>query len=105
MPRSSVASKFLIRYRVRPEAVQVNLALLRAFFEELEADCPPGLVYEAFLLEDRQSFVHLVDTVEGALPFSHLSSYRRYRDTVDARCANPPEMVRMELVGKFSGLR
>lgn len=97
-------SKVIIRYKLRADEVQENIARLRVFFDELEIKRPPGLVYEVYLLEDGLSFVHFVDSATGAQPFGHLPSYRRYRDTVAARCIEPPEMISMEPVGKFDNL-
>ncbi|WP_428929820.1 hypothetical protein [Marinibacterium sp. SX1] len=96
--------KVLIRYKLRPGEVQENVSLLRAFFHELEIERPPGLIYEAYLLADGLSFVHIVDSTTGAQPFGHLPSYRRYRDTVAARCTEPPQMIGMDPVGVFNAL-
>lgn len=97
-------SKVIVRYKLRPEEVRENIALLRAFFDELAIERPSGLVYEAYLLEDGLSFVHLVDSATGAQPFGHLPGYRRYRDTVAARCTEPPQMIGMDPVGAFNAL-
>ncbi len=96
--------KVIIRYKVRPDEVRQNIALLLEFFKELEIAPPPDLTYEAYILEDGVSFVQIVDSPNGAQSFGHLSSYRKYRDTVAARCINPPEMVTMTTIGCFSKL-
>ena len=98
-------SRVIIHYKVRPEEVGENVALLRSFFGELETVRPRGLVYEACLLEDGVTFVHLVDSATGAGPFGDLASYRRYRDTVAARCEDPPEMIGMEEIGTYHDKR
>lgn len=95
-------SKVIIRYKLRPEEVRENVRLLRVVFEELSAINPTNLTYEAYLLEDGVSFVHIVDSATDARAFGHLESYRAYRDTVAERCSEPPEMVSMESIGRFA---
>jgi hypothetical protein len=97
-------SKTIIRYTVRANEVKENIALLRAFIKELAIANPPGLVYETYLMEDGMSFVHVVESANGPESFSSLSSYRRFRDTVAARCNTSPEMLAMEEVGTYRGV-
>ncbi|AVX04990.1 hypothetical protein MXMO3_02478 [Maritalea myrionectae] len=94
-------SKVFIRYKVRSEKVETNIKLLRAFFEELAVENRPELTYMAYQLEDRQSFVHLVNSAKDARAFAHLPSYRKFRDTLAARCIDAPEMCGIELIGAF----
>ncbi|WP_068082670.1 hypothetical protein [Polycladidibacter stylochi] len=94
-------TKVHIRYTVRPEDMQENNTLLKAFFDELEAVKPAGLTYEAYLIEDGVTFVHVVDSATNAAPFRDLRSYRRYRDTLQARCNEPPQMVTLKVIGSY----
>lgn len=94
-------TKVHIRYTVRPDEVSENIALLRAFFDELEAVRSPGLIYETYLLEDGITFVHMVDSATNAEPFGDLPTYRRYRDTIQARCIELPQMVAFKDIGSY----
>lgn len=88
-------------YRVRPDEVRRNLDLLQAFFEELTATNPDGLSYTAFQLDDKVSFVHIIETEHGAAPFAHMTAYQAFRATVGQRCNRPPAMMHLRTVGSF----
>ena len=49
----------MVRYKVKPDRVAENEALVRAVYEELAATEPAGLRYATFRLEDGVTFVHL----------------------------------------------
>jgi hypothetical protein len=85
----STGGHALIRYRVRPQAVEEHLHLLAAIFDELEQRRPPGFRYESFGLEDGVTFV---DVVAGHQPglLSELTTWAPYRSTLAARCDQPP---------------
>ena len=53
--------RVMVRYRVKPDQVEANEALVRAVFEELERERPGGFGYATFKLDDGVSFVHIVD--------------------------------------------
>jgi hypothetical protein len=65
----------LIRYKVKPDQVERNLELLRAFFEELESVRPDGVRDAAFQLEDGVTFIHIVET-HNPRRFSQLETFR-----------------------------
>jgi hypothetical protein len=94
-------TKVHIRYTVQHDEVGENIALLKAFFDELETIRPPGLIYEAYLMEGGITFVHVVDSATNAAPFRDLLTYRRYRDTLQARCLEPPQMVALKEIGTY----
>src|SRR5262245_52957369 len=94
-------TRFIIRYKVTPGEFARNAELLRGFFEELISTGPAGLRYAAFQVGDDGSFVHLVETDHGAAPFAHLPAYRRFRQTVEERCDEPPVMTELHEIGSF----
>lgn len=95
--------QMMIRYKVKPDQVERNVALLRDFFTELHATQPNGLRYAVFQLDDQVSFVHLARTEPGAGagPLPTLPAYRRFRTTVEQRCDEPPVMTQLHEVGSF----
>jgi len=93
--------QMMIRYKVKPGEVELNVALLRDFFAELHATRPGDLRYAVFQLDDKVSFVHLARTQHGAGPLPFLSAYRRFRTTVEQRCDEPPVMTELHEVGAF----
>ena len=53
----------VVRYRVKPEAVQQNLQLVRAVYAELAATRPEGLTYSTCRVDER-TFVHVPSSRE-----------------------------------------
>lgn len=51
---------------------------------------PGRLSYTAFQLDDKVSFVHIIETEHGAAPFAHMTAYQAFRATVGQRCNQPP---------------
>lgn len=92
----------MIRYKLKPDQVEHNLELLRAYFEELESVQPDGLRDAVFQLEDKVSIVQLVETGEhGPGPLPHLKAFQRYRTTLDDRCDEPPTLTVLHELGSY----
>jgi len=94
-------SEVIIRYRLRTGKVSGNNGLLGAFFDELQDRRPPGLAHDARVAEDGISFVHVVGSRMGPRAFADLDSYRRFRDTLAARCAVLPGLVEVGPAGRY----
>jgi hypothetical protein len=90
----------MIRYKVKPDQVERNLELLRAFFDEFGSAQPDGVRDVAFQLEDKVSFLHLVET-DDPRRFSQLETFRAYRATLDERCDEPPVMTELREIGSY----
>ena len=90
----------LIRYRVRPEAVERHLELLAAVFDELAVRRPAEVRWTSFRLDDGRSFVDLVAT-DAPGRFSRLESWAAYRGTLDERCDEPPVVTELHEVGRY----
>ena len=58
----------MVRYKVKPDRVEENEALVRAVYEELAAPRPPGCRYATFRLEDGVSFVHVAHRTRTTQP-------------------------------------
>ena len=90
----------LIRYRVRPDALERHLALLRAVFDELTATRPTGVAWTSFRLDDGVSFVDLV-TTDALGRFSRLETWAAYRGTLAERCDEPPDLTELHPVAAY----
>ena len=93
-------TEVLIRYRVRPDALERHLELLRAVHAELTATRPAGVAWTSYRLEDRVSFVDLVVT-DGPGRFSALGSWSAYRATLDERCDELPVVSELRPVAAY----
>jgi hypothetical protein len=91
----------MVRYRVRPDELARNLELLRAAYEELESVSPDGLREETYQLDDKVTFVTVVDMAEGPDVLRRLEAFQRYRMTLDQRCDQPPVVTMLHVVGSY----
>jgi hypothetical protein len=69
----------LIRYRLKPDEVERNLALLREVYAELEAVQPEGLREATFQLDDERTFLTFVDLHPGPEVLAQLETFQRFR--------------------------
>jgi len=91
----------IVRYRVKPDAVDENVELVRAVYEELAATQPDGIRYSTYRVDDR-TFVH-VAVIEGAEnPLDALVAFRAFSASISERCEEDPEAVRGEIVGSYA---
>lgn len=90
----------LIRYRTHPEKTEENAVLVRAVFEELKAQTPPGLRYMAMQLPDGV-FLHLVSTEAGANPLSALEAFLVFQARIRERQAERAEFQAVEILGDY----
>ena len=90
----------MVRYKLKPDQVERNLALLRDFYRELESTQPETLRYATYQLEDEVSFVHL-HASDSHARFAGLAAFQRFRSTLEERCEEPPVMIELHVVGSF----
>ena len=91
----------MVRYKVKPERVAENDALVRAVYEELARVKPEGLHYATFRLEDGVSFAHIAVMTDGANPLPGLDAFRRFQTDIAERCDEPPVVTQLSEVGSF----
>lgn len=95
--------RVMVRYRVKPEHVEHNEALVRAVYDELERTRPAGLRYATFKLADGVSFAHLasIETPDGRSPLPALTAFGAFQAGIAERCDEPPEVIALDTVGTF----
>lgn len=93
----------LIRYRVTPQFVAENEALIRSVFEELHEAGPAGLRYQAFVEDDGTSFAHVVDHLGDGTPnpLVELAAFQRFLEGLAERCDIQPERVSVRQNGSY----
>jgi len=96
-------SRVMVRYRVHPDRVEENVALVRAVYAELAQLDPPDFRYATYQLDDRTTFVHLA-TSQGPAPLPGLAAFGRFLADIEARCVEPPVVTELHEVGSFGGL-
>jgi hypothetical protein len=92
----------LIRYRTRPDLADTNAALVANVFAELKAARPEGVRYLSLRLDD-DTFIHFVETVteEGAGALPKLKAFQAFQSGIRERCAEPPLVRSVTIVGNY----
>jgi len=95
----------MVRYKVKPDRVAENEALVRAVYDELRRTQPAGLRYATFRQDDGVSFVHVAQTEDGVNPLSDVEAFARFQDGIGERCEQAPTVTALHEIGsyRFSG--
>ena len=94
--------RVMVRYKVKPDQVETNEALVRAVFEELHNEQPAGFGYATFKLDDGVSFVHIVNEGdEKGNSLADVKAFAKFREAIGDRCDEPPVASELHEVGSF----
>jgi hypothetical protein len=95
--------RVMVRYRVKPDQVETNEALVRAVFDELHRERPAGFGYATFKLDDGVSFVHIVNETEDdeRNSLAGVKAFAKFREAIGDRCDEPPVATELHEVGSF----
>jgi hypothetical protein len=92
----------LVRYKVKPEAIDENVELLKPVIAELESVNPAGFRYAAFQLDDPSEFVHIALYAEGVeSPLPGIEAFQRYTAGIEDRCVEQPSVLNLNAVESF----
>lgn len=92
----------MVRYRVKPERAEENVALVHAVYAELARKQPEGLHYATFRLPDGVSFLHLVvETDEPGRILGTVDAFGAFQADIEGRCDEPPDATPISLVGSY----
>jgi|ERR1044071_7290358 hypothetical protein len=92
--------RILVRYRTKPDMAAENARLIQNVFSELTAKAPPGVRYLALKLGDG-TFLHFVETGDGASPIQALEAFRAFQSGIKERCIEPPQSGDATIVGNY----
>jgi hypothetical protein len=92
-----------VRYKVKPECVAENEALIRDVFKELAHDKPADVRYGAYKMADGVSFVHVVTTAASAeaSPLLKLAAFQRFIADIKSRVEEAPVTTETQALGFF----
>jgi hypothetical protein len=95
--------RVIVRYKVKPDRVAENEALVRAVYDELAATQPGEMRYGTFKLDDGVSFVHIHsnDDPSGHNPLSELASFKAFQAGIADRCDDLPVVSQLDEIGTF----
>jgi hypothetical protein len=91
----------IVRYKVKPDRVDENVALVRAVYDELERTEPAGLRYATLQLDDGASFVHLAVNETDGNPLTELAAFKEFQREIADRCEEPPRVTDVREVGSY----
>ena len=93
----------MVRYKVKPERVAENEALVRAVYEELHRVAPEGLRYATFRLADGVGFVHVssTETEDGRNPLTEMEAFAPFQEAIGERCDEPPVVTELTQIGSY----
>ena len=92
----------MVRYKVRPDRAEENVALVEAVYAELAREQPDGLRYATFRLPDGVSFMHVViETDQPGRILGRLASFQAFQQDLEGRCEEPPVATEITLVGSY----
>ena len=96
-------SSVVVSYRVRPEAVAEHVRLIKAVFEQLDAEQPDNVEYKVVCLADGVSFVHVssASTPDGSNPLPELAAFKEFGKDSAARVATPPVPAPADIIGSY----
>jgi len=93
----------MVRYKVRPEHADENVALVEAVYARLAHERPPRLHYATFRLPDGVSFMHIVvDTEQPGAILGELAEFQAFTADIASRCDEPPVVTALTLVGSYA---
>ena len=93
--------RVMVRYKVKPDRVAENEALVRAVYAELAQSEPDGFRYATFKLEDGVTFFHLAESADGQNPLPRTAAFQRFQAHIAERCDEPPVVTAIEAIGAY----
>src|SRR5579871_3352763 len=96
-----MATTKVIRYRTKPEHADENERLVRDVFAELADECPDGLRYATFRLDDGVTFVHVAVTDGDENPLTSSPAFAAFQAGIGERCAEGPAPAEATVIGNF----
>jgi hypothetical protein len=91
----------IVRYRVKPEYAEENVAFVEAVYEELATDEPEGFRYATFRLADGVGFIHLAVEEGQPSPLPELAAFKRFQAGIGERCDQDPVVAAASAVGSY----
>ena len=94
----------VVRYTVRPEAMDEHVRLIQGVFEQLHREHPAGVVeYQVLRLDDGETFVHVSthDTDDGTNPLTQLSAFQEFGRDSASRVSTAPDPKPATTIAKY----
>jgi hypothetical protein len=90
----------VVRYQVRPDAVEENVRLVRAVYDELAEKRPAGLRYSTAQI-DGTTFVHMAVLDADENPLDDIAAFKAFTAAIGERCEAGPQVSGGTLIGSY----
>jgi hypothetical protein len=90
----------IVRYRVKPEALEQNIDFVRAVYDEIAGKRPEGLRYSTYQVDER-TFVHVAILDGSANPLDDIAAFGAFTEGIAERCEEGPQVTRGDVVGCY----
>ena len=96
--------KIMVRYKLKPEYVELNESLVRDVFKALAEKAPEHIRYVSFKGEDGLCFTHLVsiETKDGENPLLSMEAFKAFTSNIRDRCDEPPVATTLTEIGSYN---
>ncbi len=96
-------SATIVRYRLKSDRIEENVAYVEAVFAELADAAPAGVRYATFQAEDGVSFTHVAvfDTPDAQGALGATAAFGRFVAEIGERCEEPPLAVPQRIIGSY----
>jgi hypothetical protein len=100
--QEEMMKRTLISYKTKSDMTDKNAELVAAVFAELKALSPEGTRYLSLRLED-DTFIHFVETAadDGSSALPKLKAFQVFQNGIRERCAEPPLVRGVTIVGNY----
>lgn len=95
--------KILARYKVKKGMVEANEELIKRVYKELNYTKPEAFSYATYKLDDGLTFIHIaLNKSDGKSPLSDLAAFKKFQESIEERCEEPPVVSHLEVIGSFA---
>jgi hypothetical protein len=93
----------IVRYKLKPECVAENEALVKGVYAAVAREKPPGFHYATIKLADGVSFIHFsrLDEPGAKNPLFDLPAFKAFTADIKARCEEPPVSMAFDEIGAY----
>ena len=92
----------IVRYRVKSDRVDENVAKVKAVYAELAETKPAGLRYATFVAADGVTFFHVAAIEGDTNPLAACKAFKAFQEDIRDRCDEPPAPTDLTQVGSYN---
>ena len=95
-------AEVIVRYKVKADRADENVAFVKAVYAELEEKKPAGLRYATFVAEDGVTFIHIASVAGDENPLVQMDAFKAFQKDLRDRCEEPPAPTPVRELASFN---